>query len=421
MSPDPRRYLVLALGTAVAVSFGIHAVAPALPLLQETFGVDDFQVGLITSAYVLPGVLFAVPLGIAADLLGRRTIYASFGIFYGLMGIAQSFAPTFGWLLAGRLFQGVAFAALMPLTVTIIGDAFSGLAQVRAQAQRQVAMALANMIVPVIGAQLALLSWFLPFAASSIAILPGLLAIVVLDPGAAEKPPQVGYARRAYRSVLKEGFPSVLVLGFVRFVARFSLIAYLPIHLARELGMSLPTVGVLMGITTGLGFVSAMATARLSARARPSGIVLVALIVIGSALISLAFMERLLLVIIAMVIYALSDGLIAVLQSAYAARGTPEDVRAGLVAVNGTARNAGKFLGPILLGLVAAWSDIEFGFAVVGVLVIASGILLPRGLVRLDTVLQTDDAVAEVPRTGQMAQEKDRHFDNGRPDDRTHL
>lgn len=397
MSRRSRSYLLLALGTAVSLTFGLQAVAPALPVVQETFGIDDFQVGLVTSAYVLPGVLFAVPLGVAADLFGRRAVYAASGVFYGIMGIAQSFAPTFEWLIAGRLLQGFAFAALMPLTVTIIGDAFTGLAQVRAQAQRQVAMALSNMVVPIIGAQLAIAAWFLPFAAQSITILPGLIAIVVLDPGAGASRRQAGYARRAWRSVVRGGFPSVLTLGFMRFIARFSLIAYLPIHLTRELGVSLTTVGIVMGITTGLGFLSALATARLSARLPPSDIVLGALLMIGASMVSLAFLSQLLPVVLALVMYALSDGLISVLQSAYAARGTPENVRAGLVAVNGTARNAGKFVGPVVVGLLAAWVGIGFGFATVGTLVIASGLLLPRGLVKLDAVIRTDDAVAEVP------------------------
>lgn len=395
MKGRSRNYLLLACGTAATLTFGLQAVSPALPVVQETFGIDDFQVGLIISAYVLPGVLVAVPLGVLADMVGRRVVFASAGVFYGLMGIAQSLAPTFEWLLVWRLCQGLGFAALMPLTVTIIGDAFTGLAQVRAQAQRQIVMALANMVVPIVGAQLAIAAWFLPFTAQSIAVIPGLLAIAVLHDGSSADSRVGGYAREAWRSVLRRGFPSVLTLGFLRFFARFSIIAYLPLHLTRELGVSLTTVGIIMGLVTGLGFASAMATARLSSRVRPSGIVLVSLSAIGGGLIGFAFLGQLTLILAVAVVYALSDGLISVLQSAYAARGAPEAVRAGLVAVNGTARNAGKFVGPLVVGIITAWAGIATGLAIVGGLTIVAALMLPRGLSELDDVLQADEAIPE--------------------------
>lgn len=396
MSSRSRNYLVLACGTAASLTLGLQAVSPALPVVQETFGISDFEVGLVMSAYVLPGVLFAVPLGIVADIVGRRPVFVIAGVFYGIMGITQSLSPSFEWLLVWRLGQGVAFAALMPLTVTIIGDAFTGLAQVRAQAQRQIVMALSNMVVPIVGAQLALAAWFLPFTAQGIAVVPGLLAIAVLDRGSSVETRRQGYAREAWKSVVRRGFPSVLTLGFVRFLARFSIVAYLPIHLTRELGISLTSVGIIMGVATGLGFVSAMVTARLSSRFRPSAIVLLSLLAIGAGMFGFAFVRQLVFVVLVTVVYALNDGLISVLQSAYAARGSPEGVRAGLVAVNGTARNAGKFVGPLVVGVLAAWGGIALGFAIVGGVVIAAALILPRGLSDLDDVLQTDDPVPEV-------------------------
>lgn len=396
MTARSRSYLLLACGTAASLTLGLQAIAPALPVVQETFGIDDFQVGLITSAYVLPGVLFAVPLGVAADMVGRRVVFSTAGVFYGLMGIAQSLSPGFEWLLVWRLGQGLAFAALMPLTVTIIGDAFTGIAQIRAQAQRQIVMALANLIMPIVGAQLAIAAWFLPFAAQSFAVIPGLLAIAVLDGGSSAESRQRGYAGAAWRSVMRRGFPSVLSLGFLRFFARFSIIAYLPLHLTREFGVSLTTVGIIMGVATGVGFLSAMVTARLSSRFRPSGIVMVALTAIGIGLVGFAFLGQLSLVLVVAVIYALSDGLISVLQSAYAARGAPEAVRAGLVAVNGTARNAGKFVGPLVVGALAAWGGIATGLAIVGMITVGAALMLPRRLLGLDGVLQAEEAVPEV-------------------------
>lgn len=391
-----RQYVVLACSTSVALTFGMHAVAPALPLVQEVLGLSAFEVGLVTSVYILPGVLFAVPLGMCADLLGRRPVFAVAAVLYGVMGVAQGLAPTFEWLLAWRLGQGVAFAALMPLTVTLIGDALTGLAQVRGQTHRQVSMAAADMVVPIIGAQLAAIAWFLPFTAQGVVILPGLVGLFVLSAGRSYDTPRRGYIRRALNSARRRGFPSVLVLGFARFFARFSIIAFLPLQLDHEIGASLTAVGIVMGITMGLGFLSAMFTARLSGLVRPSRIVLVALTASGCAVVGLAMPINLVTVVVVGVVYALADGVLAVLQSSYAARGSPDDVRAGLVAVNGTARNAGKFVAPLAVGAVASLTSVTTGLLMVGILVVLSAVPLTRGLATFDGLLRDPDAkVAE--------------------------
>lgn len=394
-SARARHYLLLAVGTAVTLSFGLHAVAPALPLIQEVFALSDLEVGLVTSAYVLPGVIFAMPLGIAADLFGRRSVFASSAILYGVMGIAQGLAPSFVWLLVWRLCQGLAFAALMPLTVTVIGDAFSGLAQVRAQARRQISMAMATLAIPVLGAQLAALTWSLPFTAQSLTVVPGLLALVVLDRGTPEGGSRRGYMRLAFRSIRRPGFPSVLAVGFLRFVARFGIIAYLPLHLAREMGASLTEVGLIMGIATGLGFASALVAARLSSRLRPSWITTGAMVVSGAGLVGFSVSPGLAWAYVMATVFALGDGLIAVLQSSYAARGTPEGVRAGVVAVNGTARNAGKFVGPLLVGAVAVLVGIPGALAVAGVAVVGAGLLVRFGLALFDDILLDSGATVE--------------------------
>ncbi len=368
----------------MALQFGLHAIAPVLPLVQDVFVINDFQVAWLTSAYVLPGVILAVPLGVLADLWGRRPVLLVAGVLYGVVGTSQAFAPTFEWLIAGRLVQGVAFAALMPLTVTLIGDAYEGLAQVRGQARRQIAMALANLTFPILGAQLALVTWALPFAFQGVMVVPGLVSLVLLDGGRPADIERVGYAGRALRSIVRRGFPSVLLLGFVRFVGKFSLIGYLPLHLTRELDLPLSLIGVVMGLATGLGFASASITAKVVERFVPSLVATGALVVGGIGVLSFAYATTVVMVLVTAVAVGLADGFVAVLQSAYAARGTPADVRAGLVAVNGTARNGGKFLGPILVGALAGWFGIDGGLAAVGGVLVLAAVALRPGLSRFD-------------------------------------
>src|SRR4051794_30762221 len=176
-----RSTLWLAAIAAGATVFGAQGISPALPAVQEAFGISNSQVGLITAAYMLPGVLMAMPLGWAADRWGRRVVFSSMAFLYGAAGAAQALAPTFDVLLGLRVVQGIGYAALMPLSVTLIADTFSSAEQVKAQASRQVSLALSEFTLPVIGATLAGLSWRAPLAVQGLMVVFAIIALFVLD------------------------------------------------------------------------------------------------------------------------------------------------------------------------------------------------------------------------------------------------
>src|SRR3954452_3658106 len=138
MATHRRATLTLAAVAAGATVFGAQGISPALPAVQKALGISDSQVGLITAAYMLPGVLMAMPLGWAADRWGRRIVFSSMAFLYGAAGAAQALAPTFDVLLGLRVVQGIGYAALMPLSMTLMPDTFSCAEQVKAQASRQV-------------------------------------------------------------------------------------------------------------------------------------------------------------------------------------------------------------------------------------------------------------------------------------------
>src|SRR3954454_5769436 len=102
----PRSALWLAPIAAGATRFRAQGISPALPAVQEAFGISNSQVGLITAAYMMPGVLMGIPLGWAADRWGRRIVFSSTALLYGLAGPAQALSPTFGVLLGLRVLQG---------------------------------------------------------------------------------------------------------------------------------------------------------------------------------------------------------------------------------------------------------------------------------------------------------------------------
>ncbi len=104
-----RRRLGLALVTGAAVSNGITYAdhAPLIPLIAAELGLSDVQIGLLSTALFLLSLAVGLSTSGLADRTGpNRTVLA--GIALSLAGsVALAFAPSYGWLLAGKAVQGV--------------------------------------------------------------------------------------------------------------------------------------------------------------------------------------------------------------------------------------------------------------------------------------------------------------------------
>jgi ACDE family multidrug resistance protein len=186
-----RKTLLLSHAAGVVSLAGLQAVIPGLPLVQEALRLSDSQAALLVSAYLLPSVVFAVPSGFLADRFGRRALFVAAFTLFGLAGAATLAVESFTGLLVTRVVQGAAFAALLPLSITMLGDVVSGPNQVRHQGVRAVLIAAGDMLWPLLGGALALLAWAAPFASSVVALPLALLGWRWLDAAPARMPKRI--------------------------------------------------------------------------------------------------------------------------------------------------------------------------------------------------------------------------------------
>jgi ACDE family multidrug resistance protein len=385
MPARPRAYVFLAFAAAVGTLFGVQGIAAALPPLKSDLGISDAQLGLFTAAYMLPAVLFAVPLGYAADRYGRRRVFVSMALLYAVAGGAQAALTDYWALLALRFLQGIGFGALMPLSMTLIGDALRGAAQLRAQSHRQVAMSVGEFVLPLIGAALATLSWRAALGAQA-ALLPLALAGAVVLADTRSEAVEAGYARVLGEAVRQPGMPGVLTAGFLRFVCKFALIAYLPLLLVDARGASLAQAALVLSVASGVAaavnFVVVAALRRVSA----SLMLCAAVVVVGLSLLGFALAPSWQIALAVAVAFGLGDGMLTVVQNALVTEAAPASVRAGLVAVSGMTRNAGKLVAPLAMGALILAVPVPLAFGLVGVATLATVPLL-RPVRRLDPLL----------------------------------
>ncbi|RFC65742.1 MULTISPECIES: multidrug effflux MFS transporter [Mesorhizobium] len=159
-------FIAICAGLMALNALAIDIMLPGLQEIGATLGVtNENHRQYVISAYfggMAAGLLFYGPL---SDRFGRRPPLM-FGLsVYILAAIGAVFAPTFEWLLALRVIQGIGAASTRVIAVSMVRDRFGG----RAMAEVMSLIFMVFMIIPVLApniGQLVMLfsTWHMIFA-----------------------------------------------------------------------------------------------------------------------------------------------------------------------------------------------------------------------------------------------------------------
>jgi EmrB/QacA subfamily drug resistance transporter len=122
-----------------------------LPAIGRSFQADAVGLQWVVNAYLLPLSALLLLGGAAGDRFGRRRLLIAGVLLFGLASLACAAAPTLLWLLIARFVQGASAAMLMPNSLAILGQSFSGEAKGRAIGIWAATGAAAGAIGPVLG------------------------------------------------------------------------------------------------------------------------------------------------------------------------------------------------------------------------------------------------------------------------------
>ncbi|WP_405638436.1 MFS transporter [Streptomyces sp. NBC_00056] len=99
-------------------------VGAALPDMQHRLHTQLTGLQWIVDAYVLLVAMLLMSGGIFADRFGRKRVYLSGVVVFTVASVLCSLAPSVGWLVAGRVLQGVGAAALSPASLALLAAAY---------------------------------------------------------------------------------------------------------------------------------------------------------------------------------------------------------------------------------------------------------------------------------------------------------
>src|SRR5271156_6237922 len=121
----PRATLAVASIAAFMTSVDMMVVTTAIPALRRSLGGNVGALEWTINAYLLAFACLLLTGSGLGDRFGRRRVFTIGLIGFTVASVAAALAPSIGALIAARAAQGAAAALILPLTLTMISEAFS--------------------------------------------------------------------------------------------------------------------------------------------------------------------------------------------------------------------------------------------------------------------------------------------------------
>jgi MFS transporter, ACDE family, multidrug resistance protein len=169
MAQNTKNLMGLA-GIPLVMVLGNSMLIPVLPTMKAKLQLTGLQTSLLITAFsIAAGVV--IPLaGYLSDRFGRKIVVILSLILYGAGGLLAGLAALwwdkpYGIIMIGRVLQGIGAAGTAPIAMAMVGDLFNGAAESRALGLMETSNGLGKVLSPVLGALLAMISWYMVFLA----------------------------------------------------------------------------------------------------------------------------------------------------------------------------------------------------------------------------------------------------------------
>ena len=353
ISPRRRRALI---GLYVLVTFlywmSLYLYLPTLSTYAESKSQSLALVGTILAQYGLWQAIVRLPLGIAADWLGRRKPFIVAGLLLsGLGAYLMGTAGGAGGLLVGRAVTGLAAATWVPLTV-IFSSFFPAGEAVRATSILTVVGSLGRVLAT--GVTGSLNEWGgYPLAFYLAVGAAGLGFLLLLPAPEAARPPRRPSAAGIGRLVTRRDVLLPALLSAVSEYAAWAVpFGFLPI-LARQVGANDVAQSGLVSLHIALLTLGGLAAAALSSRFGARKIVYGGFISLSAGIAGAAVAPTLSLVFVAQLFIGLGMGVGYPALMGLSIRHVDEAQRATAMGLHQAVYAIGMFAGPWLSGILA--------------------------------------------------------------------
>lgn len=352
----------------------LYFYVPILPLHAQAKGASLTMVGAVVASYAIAQLLLRIPIGVGADLIGKRKPFAVGGVLVcGAGGLGLALAPDPWTLFAARTVTGIGAAAWVAISVLYASywkAERAPMAMATVMALTQLAQVLATLTGGVLADHFGSESTFYAGAAAGVA---GTVALLL-----AREPrfPARAYSPATFLRVL--GAPSLLLVSAisisVQFVTFSTNFGFVPVY-AREIGASKAEVGYIttaMFMTSAIG---ALLSGYLVQRAGYRVSILAAAVVVALAMAAVPAIHDVGLLAAGQALGGIGRGALNTLLIALALQSAAPAERATAMGVFQAIYAIGMLSGPIVSGAFADAYGLESVFFLSASVSVAGGVL----------------------------------------------
>ncbi|MCD6092271.1 MAG: MFS transporter [Bacteroidales bacterium] len=347
-----RKLYVIFSITLIAV-MGVASITPAMPQMAIALNLSETRIGLLISAFTLPGIFLTPLAGIYADRRGRKKILVPSLFIFAIAGFAIFFIRDFYIILLLRALQGVGAASLGSLNVTLIGDFFKGKQRPAAMGYNASVLNLSTAIYPLVGGALAGFAWYYPFVLPLLAIPVGLFVIFGMEEPEFEVSQNLKeYFQAISKSIFKKEVLAIFTLSVLTFIILYgSFLTYMPFLLKQKFNLSAPGIGIVLSLSSITSAIFATQIGKLTTKFGSLILLKTAFFLYFTVLILVPNINNLYLFILPILIFGSAQALNIPSLQTVLANLAPDNQRGAFMSMNGMVLRLGQTLGPLVIGI----------------------------------------------------------------------
>jgi MFS transporter, DHA2 family, multidrug resistance protein len=126
LSPSARRMMltVCAMTATIMQALDTTVANVALPYMQGSLGASLDQINWVLTSYIVASAIMTAPIGWMADRFGRRRLFVICSAGFTVASLLCAMSQDISAMVTARLLQGAFGAALVPLSQSVMLDAY---------------------------------------------------------------------------------------------------------------------------------------------------------------------------------------------------------------------------------------------------------------------------------------------------------
>jgi len=356
------------LSISMATVMAGAAISPALNLIAEAFPeASETTIKLILTAPSLMIIPFSFLSSYLTTKLTKRTIIMIGLIIYTIGGITPQFLASIEWILVLRFFLGAGVGLVMPLSMTLINDYYSGKERTQMMGYNSAFSNFGGILTMLFAGWLASFGWRIPFNVYFLGLVIFILIYFFLPKENIQKQPEENKKHRLPWAVFGYAF----AMGGIMLIY-YSIATNIALYLDQNNIGGAALAGTVISFTTVGGMLTSLFLAQIEFFLKQF-IIPVMLGCMGIAFFLLSFTDSISVIIISVCLVGFGQGTLFPIVTLKALNRVDMHQADRVVALTSSFTFLGQFISPILLDAIGGFANttsIRFQYLILSLVVL---------------------------------------------------